>query len=172
MKHYCMYCGLSLGDTEGQNDGTSHGICEDCFPKFVAGTGEPMQQFLDSLSKPVFLIDEDARIIGANDKGQRMTKLESNVISYRLGGEVFECTHAKLPEGCGKTIHCKTCTIRNTVTQTIKTGKAFDSVPAYMDLGDIIDSTRTRFLISTEKAGGFVLLRIDEVERDLDSAAN
>lgn len=37
-----------------------------------------------------------------------------------LGGEALECLHSKLPEGCGRTIHCETCAIRNLVLQTIK----------------------------------------------------
>ena len=36
------------------------------------------------------------------------------------GGKVFECAYARLPEGCGKTVHCVTCAIRNTVTSTIQ----------------------------------------------------
>ena len=87
------------------------------------------------------------------------------------GGEVFECEYARLPEGCGNTMHCSACTIRNTVMATVKTGKPNRLVPAFLsqDFGD--GSRRIDFLISTEKKGGVVFLKIDEMnEASLDKS--
>lgn len=81
-----------------------------------------------------------------------------------LSGDVFDCKHAV--EGCGQNIHCKTCTIRKTVNETYKTGKSFSKVPAYPDLNYVTNENKIKFLISTEKKGEAVVLRIDEVSEE------
>lgn len=74
--------------------------------------------------------------------------------------------HSKLPEGCGQTIHCKSCTIRNSVMDTLNTGISHTNVPAYLDKSL---SKKTKYLITTEKAGDAVLLRIDELSDEKNS---
>jgi len=76
---------------------------------------------------------------------------------------VFECANAKLPEGCGNTIHCSGCTIRRNVMDTQETGRRHFRVPAYLNQGNPESYQQIRFLISTEKVEGIVLLRIEEV---------
>ncbi|MCJ7776462.1 MAG: hypothetical protein MUP08_08760, partial [Desulfobulbaceae bacterium] len=68
--------------------------------------------------------------------------------------------------GCGNTVHCKSCTIRNTVTDTLQSGKSNIKVPAYPDLHHITGDNRIRFLITTERAAEAVLLRIDEISEE------
>ena len=114
-------------------------------------------------------MDKDGRVVAANTQGLKQVSQDVGQIEGRLGGEVFECKYATLPGGCGQTIHCKTCTIRKTVTKTHETGECCIRVPAYMDLGDIIDVKTIRFLISTEKVNDVVLLRIDDA-RAADTA--
>lgn len=166
MKRVCSYCGTLIGtieDSSNHPEAISHGICPDCVHQAVAGTGAELGAFLDRLPGPVFVVDAEGRIVAANAGGRELVRPDHEQLAGRLGGEVFECKHAKLPGGCGQTIHCKSCTIRQTVNRTHATGEPCTHVPAYMDLGDLVDSRRVRFLISTEKAGDVVLLRIDEV---------
>jgi hypothetical protein len=80
---------------------------------------------------------------------------------------VLECAYARLPGGCGNTEHCKACTIRRTITTTHATGDGKVNVPAYQDIVTPGGIREVRFLISTEKVGNFVLLRIDEVQPSL-----
>jgi hypothetical protein len=163
-----------LGTVEEHNrtdERISHGICRDCLEQFMAGSGESLDAFLESLEAPVCVVDEECRIIAANALAQHTISKDMGQIRGRLGGEVFGCEHSRLPGGCGHTVHCESCTIRNTVIETFETGKPCTRVPACRDLDTIAGPRRVRFTISTEKAGDAVLLRIDEAqpEDSLDS---
>ena len=165
--HICLLCSAEIGITGKPSDSVdeiSHGLCPACVPKFMAGHGCRFSEFLDTLPAPIFVVGDNNRIVGANREALRFIGKEAGEIQKQLGGEVFECRHAKEPGGCGQTIHCKTCTIRNTVTKTAQTGESCLQVPAYMDLGNITQERTVRYLISTEKVANVVLLRIDEAE--------
>ncbi len=164
----CLYCARHLGSVEEVDDHTeriSHGVCPECLHLFMAGTGQPIVDFLDSLPGIIYVIDRDGRFIGANTLGQKHASKKMDFSEKWLSGEVFECHHSKLPGGCGQTIHCKACTIRQAVTKTAETGISCIEVPAHMDLGEITDVKTTRFIISTEKVNDVVMLRIDEILR-------
>ncbi len=94
----------------------------------------------------------------------RFLTKKTHEVEGQLGGDVFSCAYASLPGGCGQTIHCKSCTIRITVTDTAETGKQHERVEAYQELHHITGDRIIRFLISTEKVGDVVLLRIDDAE--------
>jgi hypothetical protein len=158
-----MYCAAPLEGDEPVTEGVSHGLCPECFPRFVSGTGKPAQEFLDSLPFPVFVINDEQLLVGANCHAREMTSTEFDEDSPALGGEVFQCVHADKPGGCGRTTHCKSCTIRNCVNETATTGKAMRQVEAFMDLGDVIEATQVRFLVTTEKVGEAVLLTVEDV---------
>jgi hypothetical protein len=51
------------------------------------------------------------------------------------------------------------------VTKTAETGESCRRVPAFIDLADISKDMTVRFLISTEKVNGAVLLRIEEASQ-------
>jgi len=142
----------------------NHGICPSCFQKFVAGTGEQFEHFLDSLPAPVLVVDQDARIVSANSESQQFFSKDLEEMQGRLGGEVFSCKYSNLPGGCGQTVHCKTCTIRITVTTTFESGKPCVDVPAYMDLGDRTGNKTIRFLISTIKIANAVIVQIADAQ--------
>lgn len=74
---------------------------------------------------------------------------------------MFECVYSKLPEGCGKTIHCDGCTIRNTVMHTMQSSKSHLKIPARLLLGTTESVHEVQLLISTEKVKDVVLMRID-----------
>ena len=77
---------------------------------------------------------------------------------------MFECAYATLPGGCGNTIHCDGCTIRNTVMDTFQTGKSHLKKPAYRIHGIPDKNQEIHYLISTVKVKDVVLLRIDKIE--------
>ena len=173
VRHICFFCNAEIGaagKSSRNDEEISHGLCPNCVPKFMAGHGCQFAEFLDTLPAPIFVVDDNVRILGANLEGLQHIGKSADEIQLRLSGEVFECRHAKEPGGCGQTIHCKTCTIRNAVTKTAQTGKACIRVPAYMDLGSIIQERTVRFLISTEKVNDVILLRIDEVKAETKSS--
>lgn len=166
MKQLCMYCGCYLGSMEtspGDTDSISHGLCMACLPRFLVSLGQPLSEFLDSLPGQIFILDKEGRVEGANTAALQSVSKDVLEVQGKLGGTVFECRHSREPGGCGRTLHCKACAIRNAVTKTFETGEACHRIPAFMDLGNITHDFTIRFLISTEKVGDHIFLRVDEV---------
>jgi hypothetical protein len=174
MKQICLYCGCYLGSVETTEDDPtliSHGVCSICFPTLMRAMGQPLTDFLDSLPGPIYVVDAECRVVGANTLGLQQVSKDLSAIEGQLAGEVFECRCAKLPGGCGRTLHCKTCTIRRTVKKTAETGESCLRVPAFIDLADISKDTTIRFLISTEKVNDAVLLRIEDAQPSVSDDA-
>ena len=76
---------------------------------------------------------------------------------------MFECAYARLPEGCGGTVHCSGCAIRRSVYETYETGESRNNIPATLRCDLNNPSHDVIMHISTEKMGNVVLLRIDKV---------
>lgn len=165
MKKVCAWCRTELEsisvDCE-QKFPITHGICETCAGNLLAQMGRPLLDFLDSLEVPVLLIESGPLVCTGNRQARELLGKQLSQIEGHRGGEVIECAYAKLPEGCGNTVHCKSCTIRLTVLETFATGRSFVRIPAYPDIQTMSGTKTMRFLITTEKAGDFVLLQVDE----------
>lgn len=161
MKKVCAWCGVELApDAEG-NGKVSHGICQQCrWYFFPPGGGRTFRRFLDLLPVPVVVVDDDVRVVVANSRACSLLGKEPAEIEGGYGGEALECAYARLPEGCGKTVHCRSCTVRLTVLDTFATGQSHYDVPACMDIRTAGGDTRVAFLITTEKSGELVLLKI------------
>lgn len=166
MEVICAWCQKKLGERETASDierPVSHGICFSCLVNILAAEKKPLRKYLDIFQGPVLVIDSEARVVAANRQGCALLGKEPADFEDRLTGDAIECSYAHLPGGCGDTIHCKTCTIRSTITDTLRTGKSHLKVPAYQDIHTLTGNRQVRFLISTEKAGDAVLLRIDDL---------
>ena len=166
MKRVCAWCKTELGNlsTGGVTDDTiTHGICKKCKEYFFSNKRSEFNDFLDRLAAPVLVVNPEGIVTTANKNARFMLGKDLSQIEGELGGDVMECAYARLPGGCGNTVHCKSCTIRNTVMDTFETGKSRIKVPAYPDIQTPSGVQNIRFLISTEKAENFVLLRIDEI---------
>jgi len=168
MRTVCAWCRKEIqnddADTVTDDDTPiSHGVCPECIPKFFSFMGKPLRDFLDGFPGPVFLVDAANRVITANTNGLSLIHKEPDEIEQKMAGDVFECPHASNAGGCGNSIHCKSCTIRKAVTETMTTGKAHHRLPAYADLHSFTKNRKTKFSISTEKVRDAVLLRIDDL---------
>ena len=141
----------------------THGICLECADKIFSEMGIELTFFLDRLAAPVVLVDDTGSVKTANKQAIRLLQKELPDIVGHQGGDVFRCAYAKLPEGCGNTIHCSGCTIRKTVMDTMQSGKSHLNTPAYLNRGPSDDHMKIDLLISTEKVKDVVLLRIDKV---------
>ena len=168
MQALCAWCNKDLGtrpSTEPTADIT-HGICPECVDYFFSQKDHSMHAFLNRLNAPVVLVDSDVQVIEASDSAIELFGKTSSALPGVRGGDVLECANAKLPQGCGHTIHCMACTIRNCVRETAETGRPFTKVPAWMRRHDAKAhpaSWRVRLEISTERLGSAVLLRVDDV---------
>lgn len=163
----CSYCGKKL-KTIAEEDSSlkiSHGICESCFIPLMEDLGTPMREFLNKIEKPVVIVDDDASIQMANENAKKLLGDDIELLDDRRFGNVIECRHSKEGKGCGRTVHCKSCTIRNTVNQAAR-GIPQRHIPAFADVANFTKNTRLNFRISAENAGGKILIIIEEVETD------
>jgi len=167
MKRICAWCKKDLGasDTSDQAGDApiTHGICGDCARRTLSFKAKPLRNFLDQFSKPVLLINAEGRILTGNSMGFTLLQKKPEEVEGELGGDAFGCSYADLPGGCGNTVHCRTCAIRINLMETLRSGKSKIRIPAYPDLHHVTGETRIRFLITTERVGETVLLRIDDV---------
>lgn len=166
MKVICCSCGISLGEkasTSFDQDSISHGLCKTCSHSFMAQIGMPLDEYLAGIEAPVTVVTPEGLISTANAKGFELLGKSIFDIHQQKGGDVFDCEFARLPDGCGETIHCSGCTIRNTVMATLETGEAQRNVPATLNKHSEVGSKRFDLLISTEQQGGVVFLTILEI---------
>lgn len=139
MRVVCSYCGAPLGETEPlEDESLSHGMCLACRDHFARQwRGERLGEYLDSFSKPVLVVTGDERrIVAANQAMADLLRKSDRELFGLLGGEAIECVNARRPEGCGNTIHCRTCTIRRTVSDVLQTGESRIDVPATIRAGE------------------------------------
>jgi PAS domain-containing protein len=169
MKVICAWCRKDIrssGEAAGPDAPVSHGICRECSDNLFFQVGVDLRRYLDSLPAPVVAVDPNGVVTTANAKARQMLGKDSPEIDGRRGGQVFECAYARLPEGCGNTVHCSGCTIRRAVMQTWETGGSMLRAPASLIQDGPEGEQRVRLLISTQKFGSVVLLRIDEMSKE------
>jgi hypothetical protein len=166
VRRICAWCGKDMGLVGPEGDDPkliTHSICGECAHHQLAQIGMEVPAFLEGLHYPVVVVDSTGIIVTGNTKALEMVKKELSQVEGYPGGEVFECEHARLPGGCGNTVHCSGCTIRKAVMETHSTGKSLLRTPATLVQHSSGDPKEIRLLISTEKVEDVVLLRIDEV---------
>lgn len=78
--------------------------------------GDLIENILNTIPLPIFLVDEDVRIFWSNQSATPMLDMEPELVLLRRCGDVFHCLHAvESTAGCGRTEFCKDCPIRNSV---------------------------------------------------------
>ena len=159
MKRICSYCRKDMGEKEPlDDDRVSHGICPDCAKHYRRQLeGLPLHEYLEGFDAPVLIVDADGRIAAANKMASDMMGKSQHETIGLLGGEAMECVYARLPEGCGKTIHCETCTIRITVNKAMETGEAQRHVPVRLRN----DDSEIKMSISTYNVDGLIRIVIE-----------
>jgi PAS domain-containing protein len=161
----CAWCQTEM-PSKGEGSGVvTHGICEACAGTLMSDLPISLQHFLDGLPLPVLVVDSDVKASMANLEAQKIIGKPLEEFLQRKGGDVFNCIHAKTPEGCGRTIHCSACAIRTSVTRTHQTGEPQVMVPATLKHGDPDSPSAVALTITTLKRGDLVLLMIHNVER-------
>ena len=119
--------------------------------------GMTLGEYLDQLPQPILLVDGDARVASANRAAAALTGHEPGALRGHLTGEAVACAHSRLPEGCGRTEHCRDCAIRRTVETVARTGRAARRVPAFLDT----DSGRAELAVSVAPDRGLFLVSVE-----------
>lgn len=120
MKLICSYCRKLLGEkVPFENSAVTHGLCPECHQAIMKQLeGVSFSEYLEDFGFPVLIVNEEGRVLTANEQALATLQKRLQSIQGFLGGEALECAYARLPEGCGETVHCATCTIRRLVDET------------------------------------------------------
>ncbi|OGS41738.1 MAG: hypothetical protein A2506_09280 [Elusimicrobia bacterium RIFOXYD12_FULL_66_9] len=162
----CAWCNASLGLSEGEFNPAypiTHGICAAC-GRAMARAGDVIkaQEFLDRLAVPVLVVDSSGRELAANRRAREALGKEFPAFDGFNGGVVIDCASSKAAEGCEGTVFCRSRVISRAVAETYASGQPCVAVPAYPDEQGGLEVRTPCLRITTEKAGGCVLLRVEE----------
>jgi len=129
--HGDPYCREVLSEIEPlESDAVTHGICKSCRERFEPQwLGLDLGGYLDQFEAPVLVVNRERRVIAANRALTAMLGRSEAEHRGLLGGEAMECAYAAAPQGCGGEVHCRTCSIRRLVQDTIDTGRAHERQP-------------------------------------------
>ncbi len=159
----CSYCRKTIRDDRGSGAcDVSHGMCLSCADHYGRlWEGMPLSEYLDTLPQPVVVLNGDGCVVAANQQVAALFGREQIELSGLMTGEALACVHSLLPEGCGKTIHCRECTIRRSVQKVAKTGVPLAKIPAYLKTKD----GRVDLQISVKAKDGLVRVVVEELKR-------
>lgn len=119
---------------------------------------------MSGIEAPVLLMQPDPRLVYAsNDAALALFGREARETEGRRGGEVFGCIHSFTVAGCGKDVNCETCRIREGIVDTFG-GTVATGITATLVIRRDADIAHT-MTISTEPAGAYALVRIDQFEK-------
>lgn len=163
---HCAWCKKKMPAPHPRAEAViTRGMCEVCAHRLLRALGRPVQEFLDELGAPVVVLDTTMAIQAANKQAQHLLKKDLPQLEGRGPGEAIGCVNSTVAGGCGKSIHCQSCTIRQTVRDSFVTGTTHKDVVAYPDIQVESQVKQLRMRISTEKRGDIVFLRVDEMNR-------
>lgn len=162
MRLVCSYCRKELGDKEPyDNTKITHGMCIDCHSMMMRQLeGMSFDEYLEGFQVPVLIVNDQGRIAAANDLALGMMETPLQKVQGFLGGEALECVYARLPEGCGKTVHCPACTIRNLVETTRNGREICHRKLVFLQK----EQERLQMEVTTEYVNGMVRIAIHEVQ--------
>jgi len=82
----------------------------------------------DAMPSPVFVVDADVRIYEYNIAAEALLTAEKPEVLRMRGGEALHCLHHHVEEnGCGRTVACADCVVRNSVNKAFHGGKVVRS---------------------------------------------
>ena len=162
MNMICIWCDREISDSGSQSASTIHGTCHYCSDNLFDHQGVDLYRYFDTLPAPVILVGRNVTVNYANSIARALLGKELPEIEGCPPGLVLECEYAQLPGGCGKTVHCSSCSLRQAVSETLATGKPFVKTLMILQHGNEGEVLGKRLLISSRRIDDTVMLRIDE----------
>lgn len=156
----CSFCQKDMGEKEPfENTNITHGICPECYRILLRqADGMSFDEYLEEFNAPVLVVNSERRIAAANSSALSMLAKPRECVIGFLGGEAMECKYARLPEGCGQTIHCEACSIRRLVQKTMEEKHSHHNILVSL----MTDNGKMIFHISSVFQNGMVLLVIED----------
>jgi PAS domain-containing protein len=128
---------------------------------------------LNAMPLPVFVVDDDVKIMAFNQAASHLLGKEPKMIFRRRAGEILSCVHSRdVAEGCGRAPFCKDCMVRDAVTTSFREHKLVRQ-KASMELIEEGNVNKEIFLlVSTApieyRRNEFVLLILQDVSELLE----
>lgn len=149
---------------ENKTEDITHGICDQCAFHLNASVGMHLSDYLEKHTFPIVLLNNEGTVKSGNAKARELLNKNFEQITGLPGGNVFECEYAYLPEGCGKTSHCSSCSIRNLVMKSFDINIGLKHQEVYLRQRLPSNNHQNiKFIVSTEKVKDTVLLVIESV---------
>jgi PAS domain-containing protein len=169
MKLVCAWCGSAIersGYERAPDSSISHGMCPTCSQVLDSQeSGVRLQRHIDGIPIPILLVDAHNTTVAMNAKACEILGRTPESSAGAQFGLVFDCVHYRLPEGCGRTVHCSGCVIRKSVAATFDTGEPQVLVPATLSIDHPDQLSNARLTITTVRKDGVVLLRIENLQQ-------
>jgi PAS domain-containing protein len=167
MQKICILCNREYEVGNMQVQGPEPGqenLCVACRTNICAAKKFTLAEYLETLPVPVFSVNADGIIELANRSAAGYFGKDVQRMQGARGGDVFECAYARLPGGCGKTIHCSACAVRRAVMHTFETGESLYRQPACINRIKSEVPEKINFYVTTIKYNQFVVLSIEGPE--------
>jgi hypothetical protein len=163
MKRVCAWCNKTMSPVKTDKASAkmlTHSICSDCSDNLDFQLGVSLATYLDSFKIPVVALDANGSLIGINRAASGVYKGNPFIEAAAWDEKVFECAHARLPQGCKKEVHCSGCAIRMVTNESFSSGECSRDVPAHLNHCSSDRTEKAELLISADKTGGIVFLKI------------
>jgi len=162
MELVCSYCAKKLAKTNTKNDlRTEFTMCVACQEYFDEQLkGMTIADFLDSCPVSVVVVNANRRMVSCNKEAERMLGKPRGRLTGLMAGEFLECENAIVSGGCGKSVRCASCVIRNTVTDTMVNGTDHENIPAYLNIEKDRVLELKHLSISTKKVDELIFLSV------------
>ena len=164
MKRVCAWCNKAMSpvNTGGKAAANlrTHSICSDCSDNLDFQLGVSLTTYLDSFKIPVVALDGNGSLIGINRAAAEMYTGKAPLEPAEWQEKVFECAHARLPQGCKKEVHCSGCAIRIVTNESFRSGECSHNVPAHVKHCSSDSTEKAELLVSAKKKDAIVFLKI------------
>jgi PAS domain-containing protein len=125
----CAYCGRRVRQRHLPRSDQPVSLCPECSRNTGAGVVS-LGEFLDRFDLPCILVDGNGLILAANRFAAELFGRELTELVGLPGGDAIQCIHTRAPVGCGRTIHCLACGMRNAVVRSRQSGGCCFQLPA------------------------------------------
>jgi hypothetical protein len=164
MKRVCAWCNkvMSPVKTGGKASANmlTHSICSGCSDNLDFQLGVSLTTYLDSFQIPVVALDGNGSLIAVNRAASESYKGKVVIEPAEWQEKIFECAHARLPQGCKKEVHCSGCAIRMVTNESFRSGENTHAVPAHLNHCSSDITEKAELLISASKTDTIVFLKI------------
>ncbi|MGB8368560.1 MAG: PAS domain-containing protein [Limisphaerales bacterium] len=119
----------------------------------------------DAMPMPVFVVDEDVRILECNAAAAKLLGKSKQFLVGKRCGEALNCIHAReVPEGCGRSPDCGGCVVRKSV-RAASQGRSVIRQEAKMQFGHNGSRTKANLRVTcqpfTYERRTFILLILE-----------